>query len=64
MVKAYANAENEADGLAYANALAVGLLSEDEGVPSVFASATSKILGQEGCKAFKPVLSGVKSLSP
>lgn len=59
LVTAYASAENQGDGLAFAEAIAAGLVSKDEGVPSVFASATAKILKKEGCKQTKPLLAGM-----
>lgn len=59
IVTAYASAENEGDGLAYAEAFAAGILSKKKGVPSVFASATAKILKKDGCKQTKPLLASM-----
>lgn len=63
VIKAFAKAENEADGVAFADAFAAGLVSKDEGVPSVFATAISKILKADGCESFKPVLSKAKAIA-
>ncbi|GMH37484.1 hypothetical protein BSKO_05357 [Bryopsis sp. KO-2023] len=63
VIKAFATAENEADGLAFADAFAAGLVSKDKGVPSVFATAISKILAIDGCDAFKPVLSKAQAIA-
>lgn len=63
VVKAFALAENEASGLAFAEAVAIGVTSDDTKVQSVFAIAVSRILMDEGCKATKPVLSEARAFA-
>lgn len=63
VVKAFALAENEGDGLAFAEAIAVGVVSEDLKVQSVFATAISKIIKEEGCEVVKPVLSEARAVA-
>ncbi|GMH37485.1 hypothetical protein BSKO_05358 [Bryopsis sp. KO-2023] len=57
LVKAFALAENEGAGLAFAEAIVLGVLDDDSKVQSTYAGAISKILKEEGCEVAKPVLS-------